>query len=344
MIRFVQSYASPGSIGDTAIFKMVSEHFDGNVVAIPYCDEKVRNLSRKECFKLSFNVYDEAKNGDVIFGWGADVAIYCWLKSKFGGGKKQLKYVGQNLILNPEEMNIKQRLRYWLYRWALRDKNFSVTVNSPKLVSFYSNLFHCGKEKFHVVYDSMSLSESEQQMTRERNEGDEPYVFFGGKAFRDVETFVKIVKLLPNVKFKAVLLKNMILPEMNDMQNLEVFHDLEASDFYRILNNASVCCIPLKASIPCGLFVMQHAILMDVPIVATDTMSMRTIVPDDTHGFLLPRGDAKGMAEKIELILRDANVRNTITSHAKENMKNMTPEAVGKQICVALDEVIRQVP
>lgn len=100
--------------------------------------------------------------------------------------------------------------------------------------------------------------------------------------------------------------------------------------------------IPLKASIPCGLFVMQHAILMNVPIVATDTMSMRTIVPDDNYGFLLPRGDAKGMAEKIELILRDDKIRKVITYNAKENMKNMTPDAVGKQICNVLDEINKQ--
>lgn len=189
----------------------------------------------------------------------------------------------------------------------------------------------------------MSLSPKEKQRNYEHRIVERPYVFFGGKAFRDIKTFIKIVKLLPAVQFKAVILKNMIMPEMNNLNNLEVYHDLNTEEFYNILNDASVCCIPLKASIPCGLFVMQHAILMNVPIVATDTMSMRTIIPDDTHGFLLPRGDAEGMAEKIELILRDDKIRKVITYNAKENMKNMTPDAVGKQICDVLDEIIKQV-
>lgn len=341
MIRFIQSYAAPDSIGESTIFKMVQKHFDGQVVPVPFYDKKVRLLSSKECREFGFKNCDEANNGDILFGWGTDIVLYSWLKNKIWGGKK-LNFVSQNLIFNPEGMNIKQRVRYWMYRLALKDKRFSVTVNSPVLVDFYAKLFHCSKNKFHVVYDSMSLSESESQMIRNRDIT-EPYVFFGGKAYRDVETFVKIVKLLPNVKFKAVILKNMIIPEMKRLKNLEVFHDLESSEFYRILNNSSVCCIPLKASIPCGLFVMQHAILMDIPIVATETMSMRTIVPDDNHGFLLHRGDAKGMAEKIELILDNENIRNKITSRAKENMKNMTPEAVGRQICDTLDKVVNQI-
>lgn len=342
MIRFIQSYAAPDSIGNTAIFKMVLKHFNGQVKPIPFYDTKVRLLTRNECCRFGFTNYDEAKDGDILFGWGTDIVLYSWLKNKILGGKKKIKFVSQNLIFNPEMMNIKQRIRYWLYRFALKDKSFNVTVNSPVLVDFYAKLFHCDKKKFHVVYDSMSLSPKEEQRTIEHRIIGKPYVFFGGKAFRDVETFIKIVKLLPEVEFKAVILKNMIVPEMKTLSNLEVYHDLNTEEFYNILNDASVCCIPLKASIPCGLFVMQHAILMNVPIVATDTMSMRTIVPDDNHGFLLPRGDAKGMAEKIELILHDDKIRKVITYNAKENMKNMTPDAVGKQICNVLDEISKQ--
>ena len=50
----------------------------------------------------------------------------------------------------------------------------------------------------------------------------------------------------------------------------------------------------------------------------------------------------RGMAEKIELILRDDKIRKVITYNAKENMKNMTPDAVGKQICNVLDEINKQ--
>lgn len=254
-----------------------------------------------------------------------------------------MTFVNQNLICNPEGKRLKQRLRIWLTRWALHCKNYQVTVNSPALVDFYAEVFKCSKDKFYVVYDSMSLSEEEELMVCNRQPGDEPYVFFGGKAFRDVKTFLKIVKLLPKVKFKAVVLKSMMVPEMDSLKNLEVFHDITPTEFYQILNNASVCCISLAASVPCGVGVMQHAILMDIPIVSTETMSMRTIIPDDEHGYLLPRGDAQGMAQKIEILLQDNNLCQTITAKAKKNMENMTPEAVAKQICNVLDKVIDKI-
>lgn len=263
------------------------------------------------------------------------------VEKQIRGGKK-LTFINQNLIYNPESNNIKQRVRYWLYRWALHCKNFQVTVNSPALVDFYAKVFHCSKEKFHVVYDSMDLSEAEKQMICNRQPGDKPYVFFGGKAFRDVDTFLKVVKLLPDVKFKAVVLKEMLVPEMESLKNLEVYHDIKPTEFYEILNNASICCIPLKASVPCGVSVMQKSILMNIPIVSTDTMSMRTIVPDDEHGYLLPRGDTNGMAQKIELLLHNPKLCQAVTAKAKANMANMTEEAVGKQICEVLEKVIKK--
>lgn len=91
---------------------------------------------------------------------------------------------------------------------------------------------------------------------------------------------------------------------------------------------------------PCGVSVMQQAILKDVPIVSTDTPSMRVLVPNANYGFLLPRGDAKGMAEKINLLLKDKRIKETVTRNAKENMKSMTHEEIDKQIISALDYVI----
>ena len=87
---------------------------------------------------------------------------------------------------------------------------------------------------------------------------------------------------------------------------------------------------------------MQHAILMRIPIVSTETFSMRTIVPDDNHGFLMKRGDATGIAKKIEMLLNNRDLCEKIVNNAKDNMKNMTPDAVGNQICNVLDEINKQ--
>lgn len=85
MIRIIQSYADPVSIGESTVIKTVSEHFKGQVLDVPFYDKKNRGLSKKEMCKFGFKAYDEAQKGDVMFGWGSDVLLYTWLKSKLGG-------------------------------------------------------------------------------------------------------------------------------------------------------------------------------------------------------------------------------------------------------------------
>ena len=66
MIRFIQSYASPNSIGESFIFKMVKDAFDGNVIAVPFYDKKTRNLSAAESRKFGFKNYKDAQKGDIL--------------------------------------------------------------------------------------------------------------------------------------------------------------------------------------------------------------------------------------------------------------------------------------
>lgn len=89
MIRFIQSYAAPDSIGNSAIFKMVLNHFNGKAKPIPFYAKTVRLLSSKECREFGFANYDDAKDGDILFGWGVDIVLYSWLKNKILGGKKK---------------------------------------------------------------------------------------------------------------------------------------------------------------------------------------------------------------------------------------------------------------
>ena len=90
MIRFIQSYAAPGAVNEPIPYKVVAEHFHGQTVYVPFYDNKVRNLTNKEVMKFGFKNYDEACDGDTLFGWGTDIVLYSWLKNKLlqlvGGG------------------------------------------------------------------------------------------------------------------------------------------------------------------------------------------------------------------------------------------------------------------
>ena len=311
----------------------------GGVKIIDIYAPKVRNLSLKEVVKQGFKCYKSAAPGDLIFGWGADVALYAWLRSRLG--RKRCMFLSQNLIVPPIEENrgIKKRVRFLMYKMALKSKNFYVTVNSPQLIDFYSSMFDCSRDKFKLVYDAMRLNEKMEDDVKNRD-GNDMYVFCGGKAHRDVDTFVKIVKAMPEVKFKVIFLKSMLTDEMFKLPNLDVLHDVEIDKFYEVLSGASLCCIPLKSEAPCGIYVMQHAILMGIPIISTETRSMRAIVPNDEYGYLLKRGDVDGMVSRLRLLLADKNIYKSIAENAKANMVNFTPLSVSKQLITAMKQVM----
>lgn len=336
MIILGQSYASVTPMqADREVYDYLEQHLSCSINVLYIAGTKVRNLTIKEFVKHGYTCCKKAKRGDIVFGWGADVCIFAWFFSKLFG-KKGIKFFSQNLIVNGENMGLKQRIRFWLYKLALGSANFEASVNSPQLIDFYSKMFDCNANKLHLVYDAMEITKWNLNILKTEN-CDDKYVFFGGKAFRDVNTFVKIAKLLPEVNFRAVVLQRMITQEMRETGNIEILHDLSIEEFYGELANASVCCIPLNALVPCGVSVMQQAMLMGVPIVSTETPSMRTIIPNDEHGFLLSRGDAEGMAARVKQLLTDKSLQERVSAHAKEYMKNFTYEEVAKQLCVVLN-------
>ena len=258
--------------------------------------------------------------------------------------RKQCVFLGQNLIIDTlKGMNHNPRklTRYRLYRWAFRHNDFYETVNSPDLIDFYSDMFSCSKERLKLVYDAMRLTPQEQANAERPYDGP-PYIFCGGGAYRDIPTFLTIVRSLPQVQFRAIFPARLLTPEMDTLPNLSVQHDVPSDTFYDVLSHATLCVIPLKSEAPCGLLVMQHAALMGIPIVSTRTRSMRTVVPDDDHGFLLPMGDAPAMVARIEQLLNDPSLAQRITANARANMSRFTIPAVAQQLADVMHEVMPQ--
>lgn len=173
MIYIVQSYSAPNSIGDGDLFDHLTKHFGGDVTAVPAISDKVRGFTAKEYLKTGVATYKRLKNHDVMFGWGGDMCLYAWLRGLFG--IKRVKYLSQNLIFNPEDTSLKQRIRGLLYRFAFKSKNFFATVNSPELKEFYAKVFHCNTDKFYTVLDAMDESDIESLSTSTASSGGGTY-------------------------------------------------------------------------------------------------------------------------------------------------------------------------
>jgi glycosyltransferase involved in cell wall biosynthesis len=55
-----------------------------------------------------------------------------------------------------------------------------------------------------------------------------------------------------------------------------------------------------------------------VPVVATDTESMREVVADGINGFLFPTGDVRGLAGIIRLLCIDRAAVRRLSDHARK--------------------------
>lgn len=325
-IVLLQSYCSPSPMSnDYGVYQVLQNAFEIKVVYKQTSTTMPIYIKDIWLYALKANL--TAKKGETIFSWGGPLGAWAWLFGKILGLKR--KYISQNLIYYGGS-GLKGRIITWLYCKALHSNNFIATVNAPGLVDYYAKLFNCSKNHFAVIYDSMYLKPTEEKMLSNKTDGG--YMFFGGSAARDVTTFLKVVEAMPDVRFMAVITRQMVTPEMSKYKNLEVLCDIPEEEFYSRLCNATVCCIPLHSKAPCGLYTMQKAIMLHTPIVSTDTYSMRTIVPDDTCGYLLPMGDAKNMKSKVTALLTDEKLRKQVTDTALANFEKFTPESVGKKL------------
>lgn len=330
----LQSYSSPHPLSnDIGVYNVLKEHYPKMKVVYKKTD-KVDTIYIKNILWLALKSNIISRKNDIILGWGGDLCLYAWFIGRIL--LKKRIYIGQNFIYRSSNLKgLKDGFRYKLYKQALKSNNFHMTVNAEPLKEYYAQMFNCSKDKFALVYDSMCLNEDEMNM--KKHEGISHYVFCGGKAGRDVDTFVKVVRSLPNIKFKCVFKKSMVTHEMFDIPNLDVYTDIPKNQFYDILNNATVCCIPLNSKAPCGLYVMQHAVLMGIPIISTNTFSMRTIIPNDDCGFLCSMGDYKTIGERIELLMNDSNLRARVSTNAMNNFDKFAPNNVGTQLCDAIE-------
>ena len=337
MLHFVQSYVSTQRMGcDDTVYAKLVERFK-NLNWIGLIGPKVRLLSKKEMLTLGYRAVMQSKKTDLIFCWNGETALYTWFISKLLFRPRNI--LGQNLIINPERFKSKAtRLRRELYKMALNGHNFHVTVNSPQMVDFYDKIFQCGRDRFNVVYDSMTLIPEEKKY-QTLDDKKEFYIFGGGKEERDIECFLRIAKKMPHVKFKGVYLKEQMPAHVEQLPNLEIYNNIPKEQFYDILGNASICLMPLKAETPCGLSVVQKAMLMGVNIVGTNTPSMRSLVPDDTYGFLCNRGDDEHLMAGIQRIIDDEPLRKSMRKKAMDFcIKMFSPEEIAMQICKTIEK------
>lgn len=191
------------------------------------------------------------------------------------------------------------------------------------------NLKSFAQSKVEVVHNAIEVLPT---ISRNYQKDNVIYVGMAGRInrWKGQKLFVDCAKLVvqnnPNVKFLIAgdvfkgeeFLKEELISyiyENNLENNVQLIGELkDMKEFYR---NIDIFILPSIKPEPFGLVVLE-AMSQGLPVIATNHGGPTEIISDGVSGYLVNYKDAREMAQKIEYLIDDYTVRETIGENAKE--------------------------
>jgi glycosyltransferase involved in cell wall biosynthesis len=87
-------------------------------------------------------------------------------------------------------------------------------------------------------------------------------------------------------------------------------------DLPPLYRDADICVVPSVGPEPFGIVALE-SMACGKPVVASRTGGLPLIVQDGVTGFLVPPGDPRALAEKLQILLRDSVLRKTMGTAAR---------------------------
>ena len=187
----------------------------------------------------------------------------------------QRKIICINILLK-DKNTYKNRIVSKLYRRALKQKDFFATVTSPQYGEWlnkklrikvkYTLLHDVFHEHYHTDFDGLYNNA----------------VFCGGWNGRDWKFMLEVARAMPDVPFNLVM-HNSVRKKLNESipDNVDLYTSISSDQFYHLLCESSLVCLPLNTEAPAGLLVMFHAAANEVRTITTDTVVTREYIGKD---------------------------------------------------------------
>ncbi|WP_025209244.1 N,N'-diacetylbacillosaminyl-diphospho-undecaprenol alpha-1,3-N-acetylgalactosaminyltransferase [Hippea sp. KM1] len=181
-----------------------------------------------------------------------------------------------------------------------------------------------------------------KKLIKELGLGDKPVVLMVARVIRDkgVEEYIKAAELL---KDRAYFLyageidrgnKNAFIPGWKNINYLGF-----RSDIKELLSICDIFVLPsYREGIPRTLL---EAASMEKPIVTTDTVGCKEVVDNGVNGFLVPVKDSKALAEKIEFLIDNPEIRKEFGKRGREKvLKEFDVKIVVEQYLRLYNEIL----
>lgn len=124
-----------------------------------------------------------------------------------------------------------------------------------------------------------------------------------------------------------------------DLSDLVVFLGSRAQDTLAYYYSAAEACVMPSRYESFGMVALE-AMACGTPVIASRVGGLMFTVQDGVTGFLVPEGDPKALAAKLELILADPALRDRLGQQALIAARSFTWESVAERVAALYDRVL----
>lgn len=203
----------------------------------------------------------------------------------------------------------------------------NIIVYSRDEAELYGRIFPKARDKFVFTPVGVSFAAPSGRVPL-----DGGYIFSAGFSNRDYEFLVNAVE--GTGRRLVIACRGMEQPQV---RNVTVLQDCFGQDTVDFMAGASAVVVPLKSKeISSGQLVFLQAMALGVPVVVTDTPSVREYITDGEDGFLIGN-DPGQLNEVLDRIDNDGELRRRVSERGRRKAAGYSIEGlmarVGK-ICV----------
>ena len=265
--------------------------------------------------KLAKKGIELSKKNDIIISWNFVAGAIAGFYNTYLHHKRRV--ISLNMIAHKKNV-VNTILRKIIYQKVFKDRNFFFSINSKELIPIYSRMFDLKSPNCFILSDPYSPEYPIKEYTSCNS-----YVFCGGEAERDWETLLKAISILKDKSIKYVFIaRKKYFHFKNIPDNVELYFDTSHKFFYDKLKNCSLVVLPLKSSAPAGLIVTIRSALLSIPIIATNTPSMKNYITDNVSGFLIEPKDYQTLSNRITKLFYNEELRVKFTNNLKNHIKD----------------------
>jgi len=306
----------------------------------------------------SLNIFKELKtiqnikkvineiNPDILHSFMHKPNIY----SNLTGHKNRVNTItglGSFFIHNDLKSKIVKKIIEYGYKYTTKTTKRVIFQNSDDMNLFIDDKI-IPKNKAVLVkssgidVDNFYPTPKNEKLLKELNLDDKPIVLMIARVIKDkgVEEYIKAASLL---KDKANFLyvgdidkgnKNAFLPNWENVKYLGFRKDIK-----ELISICDIFVLPsYREGVPRTLL---EAGAMKKAIVTTNAPGCKEVVDDNINGFLVPIKDYKSLAQKIEILIKDKNLRKKFGENIRKKIvEEFSTKKVVKEYLKVYEEIL----